>query len=201
VPEKEVTEGIEVQREYRDLSGSVITKTTIGSEVEVHVKMRSLKSWSSSNVAIVDLLPGGFEVVLEKSRPAASPVQQPVVAPARAHEAEEEGEVSEGEEGEEHEAEYEEHHEEEAMDTTPQWVSPIGTNASTWQPEFVDIREDRVVLFGTVGPKAREFVYRIKATNKGTYAVPSLYAESMYDRSMKARGVPGKITVEGAEEK
>lgn len=185
VPEKELTEGIEVQREYRDISGGVITKTTIGFEIEVHVKMRLLHSWSSTNVAIVDLLSGGFEVVLEKSRPAATPVQQRVVS-EDVHERETEGEMSEGEE---------------ALDRALQWVSPIGTGASTWQPDFVDIREDRVVLFGTVGPKAREFVYRIKATNKGTYAVPSLYAESMYDRTVKARGVPGRITVEGSEGK
>jgi uncharacterized protein YfaS (alpha-2-macroglobulin family) len=202
VPDKELKEGLEVQREYRDLSGSVITKTTIGSEIEVHVKMRSLKSWSSSNVAIVDLLPGGFEVVLEKSRPAAAPVQpQAQAVPERTHEREEEGDVSEGEEGEGREAEYDDHHDEEAVNAAPQWVSPIGTDASTWQPDFVDIREDRVVLFGTVGPKAREFVYRIKATNKGTYVVPALYGESMYDRTIRARALPGKITVEGTEEK
>jgi hypothetical protein len=60
----------------------------------------------------------------------------------------------------------------------------------------VDIREDRVVLFGTVGPKAQEFVYRIKATNKGTFAVPPAYGACMYDRTVRAGALPGTITVE-----
>jgi hypothetical protein len=64
-------------------------------------------------------------------------------------------------------------------------------------PDFVDIREDRVILFGTVGPTTQEFAYRIKATNKGTFAVAPLYGECMYDRTVKARALPGAITVEG----
>jgi uncharacterized protein YfaS (alpha-2-macroglobulin family) len=179
VPNKELKDRFEVQREYRDLKGTVITKTTIGSELEVHVKMRSVKSWTYYNVAIVDLLPGGFEVVIEKSRPAAAPVQ---LRERISEEEEGEGEDDNRDEG--------------VRDEGPGWVPPIGSESSTWSPDFVDIREDRVVLFGTVGPKAREFVYRVKATNKGTYAVPPLYGECMYDRTVKARALPGTITVE-----
>jgi len=179
VPNKELKYRFELQREYRDLKGNVVTKTTIGSELEVHVRMRSVKSWTYYNVAIVDLLPGGFEVVIEKSRPAAAPVQS-------------REEVFEEEEGDK----YVDDHEEGVRDEGSRWVSPIGTESSTWSPDFVDIREDRVVLFGTVGPKAQEFVYRVKATNKGTFAVPPLYGECMYDRTVKARALPGTITVE-----
>ena len=84
----------------------------------------------------------------------------------------------------------------EAHDEGPGWVSPIGTDASTWKPDFVDIREDRVVLFGSVGDSAQEFVYRIKATNKGKYSVPPAFAEAMYDRAVRARTLPGTMIVE-----
>ena len=179
VPDKELKERLEVQREYRDLEGTVIAKAAIGSEIEVHVKVRSIDSRFHYNVAIVDLLPGGFEVVIDKPRPAAVPAQ-----PQAAFEESEEGEgegQSEGVEGGEE----------------PRWVAPIGTESSTWMPDFVDIREDRVILFGTVGPTTQEFAYRIKATNKGTFAVAPLYGECMYDRTVKARALPGAITVEG----
>ncbi len=52
------------------------------------------------------------------------------------------------------------------------------------------------MLFGPVGSKAQEFVYRVKATNKGTFSVPPVYAECMYDHTVKARALPGTITVE-----
>ncbi len=54
---------LEVDREYRDSQGKVITQATLGSEMEVHIQVRSLDDRSIENVAIVDLLPGGFEVV------------------------------------------------------------------------------------------------------------------------------------------
>ncbi len=184
LPKKEIKEGIEVQREYRDLKGNVITNTALGSEIDVHVKMRSVKSGYHSNVAIVDLLPGGFEVVLEKSRPAAA-------APQVQRQEHAEGEGGEGGEGEGEGEGVNEHH-----DEGPAWISPIGTDASTWQPDFVDIREDRVVLFGSVGDSAQEFVYRIKATNKGKYTIPPAFAESMYNRAVRARTLPGTMNVE-----
>ena len=173
LPDKVVKDNLEVQREYRDLKGNVLTKTAIGSELEVHVKMRSVDSSTYYNVAIIDLLPGGFEVVLEKSRPLAYPQEEAF----------------------EEEGEYEEQYEDDLSSEGPRWASPIGTTGSTWSPDFVDIREDRVVLFGTVSPKAREFVYRIKATNKGTFAVPPIYGECMYDRTVRARALPATITV------
>jgi alpha-2-macroglobulin len=190
LPTKEIKEGLEVQREYRDLKGNVITSTALGAEIEVHFKMRSVKSGYHSNVAIVDLLPGGFEVVLEKSRPASKPEEQQAQPQEQPTQRQEQGEGDEREGEGEGEA-VNEHH-----DGGPRWISPIGTDASTWQPDFVDIREDRVVLFGSVGSSAQEFVYRIKATNKGKYVIPPAFAESMYDRAVRARTLSGTMVVE-----
>ena len=139
-PTQEIKQRLEVQREYRDSSGTVVTQAALGGELEVRVKLRSLDNSTLANVAIVDLLPGGFEVV---------------------------------------------------MDSLPR------SGYSGWSPEYVDIREDRVVLFGRVDSTVREFSYRIKATNKGQFLIPPVFAESMYDRTVQARGLGAKMTVDG----
>ena len=65
-----------------------------------------------------------------------------------------------------------------------------------WQPESVDRREDRIVLYGTFIPAEYVYHYRMKATSRGTFIVPPPYAESMYDPALKARGLAGSINVE-----
>ena len=72
-----------------------------------------------------------------------------------------------------------------------EWRSPIGVGDSTWRLEYADIREDRVVIYGTATPDVREFVYRIKATNAGKFIVPPAYGESLYDRRIQARTAGG----------
>jgi uncharacterized protein YfaS (alpha-2-macroglobulin family) len=76
-------------------------------------------------------------------------------------------------------------------------ASRIATPATTWETEYVDVREDRALIFGDLGPDMKEFVYKVRAVNKGTFTVPPVYGESMYDRTVQARGLGGKITVEG----
>lgn len=144
VPKDAIKNGIEVQREYRDSAGKVVTGAVLGAELEVHLKIRSINNRHVTNVAIVDLLPGGFEVVFES--------------------------VRRGRGG-----------------------------AGILQPDNIDAREDRVLLFGAAEPSVREFVYRIKATNRGDYSIPPSYAGAMYDRSVYARSPGGRITVESAE--
>jgi hypothetical protein len=71
------------------------------------------------------------------------------------------------------------------------WRSPVGLDSSTWKPEYADVREDRVVIYGAATPDVREFVYRIKPSNAGTFIVPPAYGESMYDRRVQARSAGG----------
>ena len=54
---------LEVNKEYRDSQGKTITQATLGNEIEVHIQIRTIDDKYIGNVAIVDLLPGGFEVV------------------------------------------------------------------------------------------------------------------------------------------
>jgi len=58
-------QGMEIYREYRDAKGNSLSSTTLGNEIEVHIQVRALDNRYLSNVAIVDLLPGGFEVVAD----------------------------------------------------------------------------------------------------------------------------------------
>ena len=63
LPKEAIKKDIEIVREYRDEKGQVINSTTLGSEVEVHIQIRALSNEYLTNIAIEDLLPGGFEVV------------------------------------------------------------------------------------------------------------------------------------------
>ncbi|KGP63591.1 alpha-2-macroglobulin [Legionella norrlandica] len=63
VSSEPLKQGIEIYREYRDEKGNVINSATLGEEIEVHLQIRSLDNNYLSNIAIEDLLPGGFEVV------------------------------------------------------------------------------------------------------------------------------------------
>ncbi|QDQ38995.1 alpha-2-macroglobulin [Legionella geestiana] len=62
LPEKPLVEGLEVYREYRDREGNAVTQAANGDVLEVHIQIRATGEPVSS-VALVDLLPGGFEVV------------------------------------------------------------------------------------------------------------------------------------------
>ena len=185
-PSAEVKSQLELFRELRGRDGKPVSAVKLGEELEVHVRLRSLGRWHA-NVAVVDLLPGGFEPVLE-DRPVTEAPSDGDAGEPQAEEGEAEDEAqSSGRPP--------------PIRATPAAIGslPIGTEASTWRPDHADVREDRVVLYGLVGPEAREFVYRVKATNRGTFVLPPAYAESMYDRTVKARGLPGQIKVGQAD--
>jgi uncharacterized protein YfaS (alpha-2-macroglobulin family) len=165
VPDKTIKDGIEIVREYTDSHGKPLDKIDVGEEIDVHVKIRATGDQGVGNVAIVDLLPGGFEPVIEPPPPITDQQQANT--------------DSQSDNGGDSEVK------------PAAWRSPIGLSTSTWQPDYADIREDRVVIYGTATPDVREFVYRIKASNAGTFIVPPAYGESMYDRGVQARSPGG----------
>ncbi len=63
LPDKITKKGMEIYREYRPVTGKNLQPITLGAEIEVHLQIRSLDNRYLDNIAIVDLLPGGFEVV------------------------------------------------------------------------------------------------------------------------------------------
>jgi uncharacterized protein YfaS (alpha-2-macroglobulin family) len=71
-PTEAIRNGFEVLREYTDASGKPLTSITMGQQVDVHLKFRSIARDSVASLALVDLLPGGFELVVP-SQEAQSP--------------------------------------------------------------------------------------------------------------------------------
>lgn len=66
-PKTAVKEGIELIHELEGDDGNPISKVELGDEITVHVKVRSLvKGTTHHNVAVTDMLPSGFEVVLAR---------------------------------------------------------------------------------------------------------------------------------------
>jgi hypothetical protein len=179
LPQKAITSKLEVFREYTLPGGQPLLHVHLGDEIEVHLKLRTIGGQQQAYVAVTDLLPGGFEVVVEPAQPAES--AQPEATHGRKTDEgdETEGDASSGEAAQ-----------------AATWVAPIGAVRSTWPLEYADVREDRVVLYGSAGTAVKEFIYRIKATNVGTYIVPPTFGEAMYDRSIQGRSLASRITVE-----
>ena len=64
-PKAAQNQGLEVLRDYLDAQGKPITSLRLGQEVTVRLRVRALGAQARGQVAIVDLLPGGFEAVLQ----------------------------------------------------------------------------------------------------------------------------------------
>ncbi len=137
-PTESVTNGLEIYREIFGKNNEAATSTHIGEPIHVRLHIRSLQKNPITNVAIIDLLPGGFEVIDSSARTGVSPIHG---------------------------------------------------------VDYVDVREDRAIFFVTAPTNALEIDYQIKSCNRGQFIVPPVFAQSMYDRNVKARGVGGKITV------
>ena len=119
--------GIEIFREYRNSRGSASNSFTLGDAVTAVLRFRSLELDRVDQVAVVDIIPAGFEVDIASLRDGRS---------------------------------------------------------GGWKPDYVDIREDRVVIFGTVTRDMDEFTYTLRAINKGEFTTPPAYAEAMYDNAI-----------------
>ncbi len=147
-PAHDIRNKIEVFREYRNEQHEPTGSAWLDSKVDVYVSVRAIDT-PQRNVAVSDLIPGGFEVDI-------SP---------------------------------------ETLGSRNSIVQDVGT----WRPDFIDVREDRLIFYGSIGTDARTFVYRLKPTNPGKFSTAPLYAEGMYDRSVLARSMGGFFTIEEAQ--
>lgn len=68
-PKEAISRGLEIVRDYTDASGKTVDNVTLGQTLYVHLKVRANSTQALSNLAIVDLLPGGFEVVQQTPPP------------------------------------------------------------------------------------------------------------------------------------
>ena len=68
----------------------------------------------------------------------------------------------------------------------------------SWSADYRDVREDRLVLYGSFDERVTEIRYRVKATNPGEYTAPAAHAAAMYHRGLRGNSAPGKLIVTGA---
>lgn len=158
VPDKALHKGMEIFHDILDAKGQPVTQVKLGDEVTVRVRVRSLDKALIPNVALVDMLPGGLEPVLQSA-----------------------SDASDDEEAEEQESE-------------PLWKKRLASKGS-WNLEYADIREDRIVLYGDVGKDVAEITYKARAATVGDYVVPPAYGEAMYDRRVFSRAMGGRLKV------
>lgn len=76
--------------------------------------------------------------------------------------------------------------------------SSVARQQRGWRADYVDIREDRIVYFAQFGPQLTELTYQVKVTAAGNFVVPTVHAESMYDRSVNASTAAGRFVVNAA---
>ncbi|MFK8030882.1 MAG: alpha-2-macroglobulin [Gammaproteobacteria bacterium] len=129
-------EGLEIDRRYLDSDGDPVTEAELGDELTVQLRIRS-DGRPRTNVAVVDLLPGGFEVLTDSVR----------------------------------------------------------RQYDTWSADYTDVREDRVVTYGTFTDRLSEIRYTVKVTAAGTFTVPAAYASSMYDPTVQANTASAQFVV------
>ena len=156
--------GIEVIHEFLDASGKPLTRATVGQDLFVRLRLRATSSDRVSQLAVVDLLPGGIEPVTELQPPSdtSSAGVDPALMRRRAAVA----------------------------------ALPVGVaERSDWIPTHVDVRDDRVVMYGEVTREATTFTYRVRATNAGTFQVPPAFAEGMYNRTVSGLSLAGTLEI------
>lgn len=164
-PTEPINQGLELIHDYLALDGTPVQQVSVGDEFLVRLRLRSMDKQTHYNVAIVDLLPGGVEAVYNQPAPM-------------------ENENSEYDD-EYYEDEYE-----------AGWVPPIGEpEFSDWSPNYIDMREDRMVLYGTFTSNVQTFTYRVRATNAGQFVTPPAFAQSMYQTTIMGQGLAGKLTI------
>ncbi len=174
-PAQAITQSLEVTREFLGADGKVVTGVKLGDEVTVHVKFRAINRATIEDMVLVDLLPGGFDLVIPNGPPAEQPLLAAVPSRRQGADGEDEEETR-GRRG---------------SGCLCTWF----VNRPADFPDFADLREDRVVLYGRATDAVQEYSYRIKATNVGSFIVPAAFGMSMYEPQVRARSVAGRIDV------
>ena len=59
--------------------------------------------------------------------------------------------------------------------------------AQEFKPDYLDIRDDRLIFFGTFPhQRERKFYYALRAVTQGEFTLPPISAEAMYDPTKSA---------------
>lgn len=67
-----------------------------------------------------------------------------------------------------------------------------------WAVDHLDIRDDRLEAFGHLeAGETRKLAYSVRAVTTGRFTLPSVEAEAMYDPTVRARALGGRVEVLG----
>lgn len=69
------------------------------------------------------------------------------------------------------------------------------TESATGDAEFIEMREDRVLIYADLNRAESQFTYTAQLGTSGTFTVPAIRAESMYNPRINAVGASGTIQV------
>lgn len=135
--------GITIRRTYLDANERPVnlSDVKVGQLVVAKVEIRGNKSLD--NVAIVDLLPAGFEI------------ENPRL---------------------------------DSTETLP-WA------VSSYSSQYMDMRDDRLLLYSGVSTYQRTFYYTIRAVTEGEFKVPMIMAEAMYNPDYSSISSGGKLVI------
>lgn len=151
LPNEAKSQGMEIIHEFLNAKGVVVSEAQLGEELSVRVRVRATDRRDLPAVALVDILPGGLEPVLNSASDDDAP-------------------------------------------DTPLWRRRLG-GKSSWNIEYADIREDRVIFYGNVYGDWMEVSYKVRATNVGSFVVPAAYGEAMYEHRVFARSAAASFKV------
>ncbi|MGE4131280.1 MAG: alpha-2-macroglobulin [Bdellovibrionales bacterium] len=197
LPKEKVEKQLEVVRDFVTSGDNPVTSVKMGEELTVRLRIRATNKAMHSHVVLVDMLPSGLEPILEPiAMNSDSSVQY-------------EGDLENNSEPPPPPPDYIEPYEEETSGEPDEaayrffrmllpeaLAQGTTTKLSPLYPQYVDRREDRMVVYAAAGPDIQEFRYRVKAIARGKFVVPPPYAEAMYDRDAQFRGLAGVFTVE-----
>ena len=64
-----------------------------------------------------------------------------------------------------------------------------------WRADYIDVRDDRVVVYGRVDTRTREIRYQVRATTAGSFSLAPVSVASLYNREHRAHGAAGRVEV------
>ncbi len=143
-PTKAIAEKLTINRQLLNEKGEKVEQ--IGLQDKLHIRVALHPDHDMKDIAVVMLIPGGFEIDLSEDGLA-------------------------------------------ARKSLPIDKKPL------WEPDYIDVQEDRLVLFGALDGDEKYFEFRLKPLNSGTYKVPPVFAEGMYDTEILYRGLADVIKV------
>ena len=149
-----MSQGIEIIREFVDAKGTPLTRVNVGDEFFVRLRVRATNSATDRRRSRSSICSPAASSRCWNCRPPADS-STPDADPAMRRQRGASGSL------------------------------PVGVaGKSDWSPVHVDVREDRLILYGDIARSVGTFVYRVRANNAGVFQVPPAFAEGLYNRTV-----------------